>query len=277
MGVLDGFLLSLVFPWNLLFVLGLMLLLAVVFLKARALTLSGAVAAVITGGLTLWCTGFGGLFMLFFFLVSAGVLGLLTKKHRSEGIEKKTGARDASQVFANGFPCLLGAVGWFFTARPLFLLIFTAALAEANADTWAGEIGRLSSKKPVSLKTRRPVEAGISGGVTALGLFGGLLGAVSEAALMCLLFPGERVLTMAALATLCGMLGCVFDSFLGAYAQAQYWDAEHGRLTEIETDSEGRPLELSQGIRWIDNDTVNLMSNLFSCVLATALSLASGL
>ena len=38
-------------------------------------------------------------------------------------------------------------------------------------------------------------------------------------------------------------------------------------LTESD-EKNGQKLELAQGIRWVDNDMVNLMSNVFSSVFA---------
>jgi uncharacterized membrane protein len=68
------------------------------------------------------------------------------------------------------------------------IVMFGAATAEAASDTWAGEIGRLSKKPPVSLKTGKAVSRGVSGGVTLLGYGGGLLGAAFIAVFWYFLF-----------------------------------------------------------------------------------------
>ncbi|MCF0262162.1 MAG: DUF92 domain-containing protein, partial [Sphaerochaetaceae bacterium] len=58
---------------------------------------------------------------------------------------------------------------------------------------------------------------------------------------------------------------------LGAWAQAIYKDPETGKLTEHDSKN-GQPLELVRGVRWLDNDMVNLISNVFSAVFALGMS-----
>ena len=51
-----------------------------------------------------------------------------------------------------------------------------------------------------------------------------------------------------------------------------YYDPEEKTFSEKE-EKDGRKLELSRGIRWIDNDMVNLMSNVFSAVFALGMGM----
>ena len=62
--------------------------------------------------------------------------------------------------------CALGALVW----RTPFEAAFAGAIAAASADTWATEIGTLSPANPVSIATLRPVQTGMSGGVSILGI-----------------------------------------------------------------------------------------------------------
>lgn len=260
------------FPWNLLLICGILLCFCVATLKIHALNVSGIFGAFAVGLGVLWSLRLEGFFMLLFFFASAGVLGKLSKKHKNKKLEKKEGARDIVQVFANGFFALLGAVGWMMSSNIQFLVIFAAGLAEANADTWAGEIGRFSRRGPVSIRTLLPVEKGISGGVTVLGTVGGLLGSLFEALLLGLLFPFKDIWLYAGMIALSGFVGSFIDSLLGAFVQVQYFNPATGRVTERETDESGNKLEISQGLRWVDNDMVNFMSNVFSVVLALGLT-----
>ena len=50
-------------------------------------------------------------------------------------------------------------------------------VATATSDTWATEFGKLSKSKPISITTFQPIEHGLSGGITMIGLFGSILGA----------------------------------------------------------------------------------------------------
>ena len=268
---LNKLVFSLEYPFSLLLVVGILSVICLASYLAHALTLSGCLAAFAVGFPSFWGLRFEGFFLLMFFFISAGVLGRLSKKSKTEGIEKKTGARDSAQVFANGFPAALGALGYHLTSNALFLGVFVACLAEANSDTWAGEIGRLSRRGPVSIRTFRPVEKGMSGGITALGILGGFLGAACEAALLGFLLPVKGAWGIASMSCLAGFAGCLLDSFLGATVQVQYFNPKTGMRTENEEDEQGNKLEISRGIRWVDNDMVNFMSNLFSMVLAMAL------
>ena len=63
------------------------------------------------------------------------------------------------------------------------------------------------------------------------------------------------------------------DSILGATLQGHYWDPTKQMITEKERDADGNRLELCRGIRWIDNDVVNLISNIISVLLGASFSL----
>ena len=254
MRILDNLLFSIEFPWSLVLIFGLMLVLCLVFIKAKALTVSGGFAALAVGIGCLWCLRFEGLLVLLFFFLSAGVLGKLSQGQKKGNYEKKEGARDAVQVFANGFLALLGALGYYFTNDSVFLVIFSAGMAEANSDTWAGEIGRLSKRQPVSIRNLQPVEKGLSGGITALGIIGGFLGSATVSLLVGILFPIPKIWMLVSMVCLAGFFGCLVDSLLGAFAQALYLDDKTDLLTERDKDQDGRPFELVRGLRWIDND-----------------------
>ncbi len=67
---------------------------------------------------------------------------------------------------------------------------------------------------------------------------------------------------------LSGFAGCIFDSFLGAFFQALYIDADSGKYTEKKKSPSGKDNALVSGIKWMDNDMVNLTSNTLSAVTA---------
>ena len=242
----------------------------------RHLNLSGCVCAALLGLVLMMSLHFEGFFLMLFFYVSCNLVGklsLLVRQRRGEvgQIEKKGSRRDAMQVIANGLMALGASILFMKTGKPLALMLYGTAVAEAEADTFAGEIGRLSSKAPVSIWTGKPVAPGLSGGVTLLGFLAGLASSVVTALCWLVLFDGVT-LAMAAVVSLCGFAGCVFDSLLGATCQAVYVDKD-GKLTERD-EQDGQKLERVRGISFVDNDMVNLMSNVFSCVVCLACQFA---
>ncbi len=263
-------------PWPLapLSILLFMLSVALTAYLRKHLTLSGSIAAVLLGFAVTWCLRTEGLLIFLFFYVISNAAGKIRKARTAPGreIEHKSGARDSSQVLANGLMAALSAVYWYYSASTGALVMFGAAVAEALSDTLAGEIGRLSYAKPVSIVTRRPVENGVSGGVTALGTFAGFCASAAVAILWCAFFRTDNCMVLAIFICLGGFAGCIADSVLGGMVQAIYTDKE-GRYTEKPYDADGNPNALVRGLKWMDNDMVNFISNTFAVVLATGLSL----
>ena len=266
------------------------------------LTANGVLGAFAVGVLCTWIFGVPGLVLPLLFFVSANVIGKIRTRIRKEDggfIEKKNSRRDLTQVLANGLMAALAAVVFAvadsllkadaagangLAAKVMFaaVVMFGAAMTEATSDTWAGELGRLSMRPPVSLKTGKPVPRGVSGGVTLLGCGGGLLGAAFIALCWYLLFSGisgpvsqfmNKLPLGLAVAALSGFAGCVFDSFLGAFFQALYIDADSGKYTEKKKSVTGKDNALCSGLRWMDNDMVNLASNFLSAALAFILAM----
>lgn len=278
---LDNLLFSLQWPWSLVFIIAMMALFAVIALKKQSLEISGAIAAFVMGVVVLWCSKIEGLLLLLLFFVGSNVVGRISKRIRQQSfneksIEKKGSKRDVMQVLANGLMATIGALMWYCTGKISSLVLLGAAIAEATSDTFAGEIGRLSKKPPVSIRTLSPVPKGLSGGITLLGtataFISSLVIGLSWAIFFSSYFGSSSDMWLSlSVITLTGFMGCIVDSFLGACAQAHYKDPNTGELTEKEY-KDGQKLELVQGISWIDNDMVNLLSNIFSSVFALGMS-----
>lgn len=246
----------------------------------RQLTLGGSLASFLVGFGTTWVLGFGALFTLMLFFLAAGVLGIVGKGRKAKEaakIQKKGGCRDSLQVFANGGMALFCALLYAFSPSPIALVMFGAAIAEAASDTFAGEVGILSKSKPVSIINGKPMTPGLSGAVSPLGNVAGLLGSFLVA--LCWLgnfLPlGGKHIAYASVITLGGFAGCLLDSVLGATVQAHYFDEKANLLTEHQY-LHGKQLPLARGIRWVNNDMVNLISNIFASILSGALALVIG-
>ena len=103
-------------------------------------------------------------------------------------------------------------------------LLFLAALAAANADTWATEIGSALGGRPYDLRTGKPAPPGTSGAVSLPGTLAALAGAALIG-----LFAGDGAGW--GVVTAAGFGGAFLDSLLGATVQARWPDPlRPGRL-----------------------------------------------
>jgi uncharacterized protein (TIGR00297 family) len=245
------------------------LTLAAAALARRSLTPAGAAAGVAVGMSLYWAGGLPAWTLLALFFVSSTLLSRVGRAGKEE-VEVLTGKgdrRDALQVVANGGPAAFMALLWRLAAEPAFLVGTACALAAANADTWASELGLLSRRQPVSLLGLRPVARGQSGGVTLVGLVASLGGSLLIAFAFALfrstreLLGGRTPLAVAIVAG-CGLAGSIVDSLLGASLQGRYRAAEGGAYTERSRARYGALNTLFGGIRGVSNDTVNLLSGL---------------
>ena len=248
-------------------------------LARRSLTPAGAIAGVVVGFGLFVCGGLATWLLLALFFVSSTVLSCVghRSKEAAESLTGKGGRRDVVQVLANGGPALLSGLLWLLTAEPGFSVGMIAALAAANADTWASEIGLLSRNEPVSLVGLRPVERGRSGGVTLLGLGASLAGSclIGGAYGLCCLIGGECALpplSSTLVVAACGFSGSLVDSLLGATVQGRFRVAESGAYTERGRGKAGVRNTLVGGLRLVTNDTVNFVSGLLVAGAAVLLA-----
>ncbi|MCW3061335.1 MAG: hypothetical protein JWQ02_3156 [Capsulimonas sp.] len=231
--------------------------------KARALTVSGAVAATLVGAAAFGLGGGAGAGALIVFFVTSSALSRWRRREKEALQFEKGGRRDAGQVLANGgvaaAALLLGACVpvW----SHMCWLAILAALAAANADTWATEVGSIAGGTPISLRDFRRAAPGTSGAVSAAGTLAALGGAL----LLGLFAPPRDIL----LVTLAGFAGCFIDTLLGATVQAQWRDpANPDRWTERRPDA-ARP---ERGLLAVNNDFVNFLCTLAAAAIAALLA-----
>ena len=263
--------------------------------RARALSGSGAAAAMVVGALVFGLGGAVWGLLLVFFFVSSSALSLwrAEDKREAEGRSSKDSRRDWGQVLANGG---LGAVlallqaagraGWLpWLAEVDLLPAFAGLMAAVTADTWATELGLLSPTPPRLITTGEEVAPGTSGGVTALGLTaaaaGGLviglvavLGSivsqlVALRSLDLALVDTMALARLAFISPLVGLASAAADSLLGATAQAMFKDPCGGQ-TERASGVRGQHV-LLRGRRWMTNDRVNFLAGLLGALLALGL------
>jgi uncharacterized protein (TIGR00297 family) len=251
---------------------GALLAAAVAFTARRvnALSLDGAIAAFVLGTIVFGAGGLAGALVLLAFFIPSSLLTRVGRERKRRTADSDHTARTSWQVLANGGVaalCILCAAIW----RGPFAPAFAGALAAASADTWATEIGTLSSRAPVSIVTFRPVQTGISGGVSALGIAASIAGAlcVAVVAWFCRLAP------LAAVAT-GGVAGSLIDSFLGATLQARRRCNTCAMECESATHRCGDQTAASGGISWLQNDAVNLCATICGALVAAAIAMSAG-
>lgn len=204
------------------------------------------------------------------------------------------GQRNWIQVVCNGGVASLAAVLYLQVAgmgeRPLSLtalpdwaslsaLSCLAAIACCCGDTWASEVGSVLGGMPRLVTTWRRVPRGTNGGVTGVGIACSVAGGLTVGlayALTLLLFlgteelgPGWAYQLMAVISygAVCGLLGSIVDSLLGATVQYSGSSRKLGKVVY-------RPLpgvDHVSGRDILDNHAVNFVSSLVTALVAPAI------
>jgi uncharacterized protein (TIGR00297 family) len=241
----------------------------------KFLSATGAASAFLMGCNIFGMGGMAWAVPLLTFFLSSSILSKMgrSRKEKYDLIFDKGSQRDAGQVLANGGLAWLLIILYSFGPHPALYFAFLAALAAVQADSWSTEIGTMiRDPRPYSIATFEPVPPGTSGGVTWMGTFGGLAGALLISASAWASAPsamrGLGVWISVVMIGLAGLLGSLVDSILGATLQARYYDPVREKVTEraFRQTPDG-PMRNQQiaGHAWFTNDVVN-----FGCSLAGA-------
>jgi len=244
--------------------LGFLLAFLVAFLayRVRSLSRSGALTAWLEGTIIFGLGGLPWAVLLLTFFISSSLLTRLFAKRKAPLNEKfdKGGRRDIGQVLANGgVAALFAGLHFFFPHAAWTWMGFAGSLAAVNADTWATELGVLNPTRPRLFTSLAPVEQGTSGAISVYGTLSAVGGSFLIALLGGALGPAGRFWANLELLTVAGLLGAMFDSFLGATFQAIY------HCPQCDKETEKHPLHTCgtqtvqvRGWRWLNNDMVNI-------------------
>lgn len=247
--------------------------------KRHSLSRSGIIGAILTGTSIFGLAGTDWGFSMIFFFTSSSLLSHFRAEDKQVTAEdkfSKGSQRDFGQVIGSGGLAALIAVLYGLartdTQRDFLKAGFTGVLATANADTWATELGVLSSHQPRLITMGKPVPAGTSGGITFMGTAASAGGALAQGLFCWLVGRRHRDFTaLPAIALISGLGGSFFDSLLGATAQAMYYCPVCQKETERQIHSCGTRTRRLRGLPWLNNELVNLLATVFGGLIAVGL------
>lgn len=234
-----------------------------------SVSLSGLIALLVISSTFIWLDKISYLLILFYMFASSSILTRFKKsgKKEIEEVGAKSGPRDYVQALSNlGIATLLVLV-YYFLPSDMLVAAIVGSVASANADSWASEIGGLSKSPPRLITNFRPIQKGISGGVTLLGMVGGIAGSFFIVVMSVLTFKfvspfhGNFILLFWS-TLIAGVCGFILDSYLGAIFQSLY--SKGNKLTE---NPQGNN-QLVKGIRWMNNDMVNFITTGMGAIIA---------
>jgi len=247
--------------------------------KRGSLSDSGVIGAIIVGAAIYSGGGLRWFAALLLFFATSTLLGRVGRGRKEALCREysKGDTRDLWQVLANGGVAALCGLLVAFSGDPgcaagCLAGGFVGALATASGDTWATEIGPLSSRAPRSLIGLHRVPAGTSGAVSGLGLGatamgGGLVGLVFG------LWEPSELVAWTVLGGVSGAAGAFVDSLLGARLQARFFCDRCARSCEGSVHHCGARSRHTGGLRWFSNDAVNLVATICGATLGALLRL----
>ena len=235
--------------------------------KKKALTFGGVVMAVIVDLFISVSLGNFGFTLLGAFFALAVLVDKFKKRIKNQGAAEeaaKGDCRDYMQVIANGMLAGLCGLLYMVSSNRVFIIAFSAALAEALADTVSSGIG-IAAKRTYDPFRFKVCERGVSGGMSLLGTFSSLVASYAMAMIAyaygVVNFKETLIITGAA------FLGGVFDSFLGSLLQAKNKCRVCGKITEKSVHCQ-EETEHYSGLPFMDNDAVNMLSGIFAALVA---------
>ena len=229
------------------------LLLGLLAFFKKALTYPAGILAIIFAFIITYYGGLSAFIILFSVFIGSIITKLLNK-------EKKSEKRKLIQIISNVGVATFAIILFKMTANDLYLLIYAAVMAESLADTLASDIGILSKKDPVNILTWEKSQKGLSGNISLLGVISSLIGASMIALIYFIGIESSIRNSLAIIVS--GVVGSLVDSFLGATIQVKYKCPKCNKITEKKIHCNGMT-KYVRGVKWIDNNMVNLLSNLF--------------
>lgn len=256
-------------------------LVAILSLKVKFLTNSGAVATFLLGTTIFGIGGMQWTVPLLTFYLLSSILSKLGRRRKAKFdlVFEKGSQRDAGQVYANGGVAWILMVAYSLTGDPYIFFSYLGTLAAVQADTWATEIGTMwPNPKARLITTLREVPVGTSGGISIPGTSASFIGSLFICASAVLTgvawIDTVGILPSLLVIGLAGLFSSLVDSFFGATFQAQYYDPIREKVTERTHSmaSDGTLVEnrLIKGYHFVNNDLVNTLCAVSGSAVAYA-------
>tara|TARA_B100000900_G_scaffold405416_1_gene414977 strand:+ start:27 stop:1505 length:1479 start_codon:yes stop_codon:yes gene_type:complete len=221
--------------------------------RMKILSMSGYFGSITMGALFVLFGNIVQFILIALFFVLSSSLNLIIKKYTER--KSKNSRRNIVQVVCNGGVAIIICIYDYFNPNPVNIYLYAATVAAATSDTWATEFGKLSESKPISVTSFRPIEHGLSGGITMIGIFGSILGASIIGLAAYLLVNAELKFIFGVIFT--GFLSALLDSLIGDTLQGKY-ETKSGEIIEnMQSDT-----TLISGYKIVDNNLVNLIATL---------------
>jgi uncharacterized protein (TIGR00297 family) len=223
--------------------------------------------AIIYGGGLTWFI----VVAVFFTLGVAFTLYKYGYKKMIGAAQGKGGARNWPNILANGGVASAVAISNFFGASSQLAVLFLGAVSASAADTVATELGLLSTSEPrliTDLSTR--VSPGTSGGVSILGFVGAAFASLVIGAMGLALGIIPQPLIVLPLCLVGGLAGTVVHSIIGAKVQRRGYCSICLKQTEALSHC-GERTRVTGGIRFIENNVVNLLATITGAGTAVGL------
>lgn len=203
----------------------------------------------------------GSYFVIFFISLAAKML------RKARGQERQSDKRGFWQILINGGIGTALIIFYGISGNKTFFLLSMISIGGCFIDSVSSDVGTLSTKKPYDIFRRRYVETGLSGGMSLLGTLSALVFSVIIG-LYAAWAPGLSwfyALTAGAFV----FLQSIADSALGSLVQVKYRCRVCGAVTEKKRHCDAET-EYHSGVKWINNNAVNLISSVIITALAAA-------
>ena len=221
--------------------------------RLRVLSISGYLGSITMGTLIVLFGNLIQFLLLALFFILSALLNLILKRYLKK--KSKNSNRNISQVICNGGVALFLCIYEYFNPNPINIYMYAASVATAMSDTWATEFGKLSKSKPISITSFRPIDYGLSGGITIIGTIGSIIGSCIIGFATWLLIESEIILIFGIIIT--GFFSAMLDSLIGDKLQGKY-ETKTGKIIEEYKSN----TNLISGYKIIDNNFVNLVATI---------------